>query len=411
MTKSLFTFLLANLILAVANQAVAANNEPLRIAFIDPLSGPAANMGEPALAQVKFDVKRINKEGGINGHPIKIIAMDDQMTSKKALVKVHEAIDQGIRYIVQGMSSAVASAIENAVDKHNRRNSDKPVIYFNYSGTDPALTNERCSFWNFRFIANTTMTMKILTDWIATQKDIHKVFLINPDYSFGHVVSNSARKMLKKKRPDIEIVGNAFQPTLKVKDFSPYITKIKASGADAVITGNFGSDMILLIKAAASYGLDIPFVTYFGNTPGAVSALGNSGVGRLYVVTGTNGDFKDPQMAQLEEKMYKETNWDFSMPRITYMFGMLKKAAAKAGSTDPTKVAFALEGLHYDSYFGPVVMRAKDHQIMPPYFVSVLKDDMKYGAEGTDLNFHALASYPAKATAMPTTCRMRRPGR
>lgn len=410
MLRSLFVSSLFVLSLSIAGLASAADKAPLRIAFIDPVSGPAANLGLPALAQMRFDAKRINQAGGINGHPLEIVVMDDKMTPKQALVELQKATDDGIRYVVQGMASSVASALQSGVDKYNQRNPAKPVLYFNYSATDPVLTGERCSFWSFRFIGNTYMTMNVLTNWVATHKDIHKIFLINPDYSFGHAVAESARRMLKEKRPDVKIVGSAFQPTLKVKDFSPYITQIKASGADAVITGNFGNDMSLLVKAAASYGLDIPILTYFGNSPGTVATVGESAVGRLYVAADAAGDYTNPIIAQRQVKLHKESGWDLNMPRITYMLEMLQQAAKKADSIDPVKVAFALEGMKYDSLRGEVIMRAKDHQILLPYYVSVLKDGMKIGADGTNgLNFHTLKKYSAQEVALPTTCQMRRP--
>jgi branched-chain amino acid transport system substrate-binding protein len=67
------------------------------------------------------------------------------------------------------------------------------------------------------------------------------VYLINQDYSFGQSVRAQARAMMKEKRPDIEIVGDELHPLLKITDFAPYVAKIKASGADTVVTGNWGS--------------------------------------------------------------------------------------------------------------------------------------------------------------------------
>ncbi len=337
------------------------------------------------------------------------MGLDNKVDPKKSLTQLHKAIDDGIHYVTQGAGSSVGSALLNAIEKHNRRNPDDRILYFNYAAVDPAFTNRRCSFWHFRFDANAAMKMNTLTDWIAQQKDIHKVFLINPDYSFGHIVSKSARKMLKKKSPDVKIMGNVFVPLGKVKDFTPYVSQLKSSGADAVITGNWGQDMTLLIKAAASAGLNIPFLTYYGNSPGVVSQVGQSGVDRVYLVSQWDGDYKDPKMAEREEKMYKKTGYDYVMMRINNEMNMLKMAAKKADSIDPTKVAFALEGLKYNSPTGPTIMRAKDHQIQPPMFISVLQDDMKYGAEGTDINFHAIDKFSAKEELMPTTCKMRRP--
>ena len=80
-------------------------------------------------------------------------------------------------------------------------------------------------------------------------------------------MTRAAKEYLKRKRPDIEIVGDDLHPIAQVKDFSPYVAKIKASGADTVITGNWGSDLSLLIKAAKDAGLTANFYTYYAATP------------------------------------------------------------------------------------------------------------------------------------------------
>lgn len=407
MLKSLFTSLAASLVLA-AGVANAAEPAPVKMAFIDPLSGPMAVVGKPALAQLNFTADRLNKEGGIDGHKIEIVGLDNQINPQQSLVQLQKAINDGIHYIIQGNGSSVASALLNAINKHNERNPNDRVVFLNYAAVDPVFTNERCSFWHFRFDANSDMKMNLLTDWIKNQKNIHKVFLIDQDYNFGHAVAKSAIKMLHEKRPDIKIVGDVFHPLAKVKDFSPYVSKIKASGADAVITGNWGSDMTLLIKAAASAGLDIPFLTYYGNTPGTVSEVGKKGVGRMYTIFEYNSDFTDPKMADLEKELYKKTGWDYYL-RVANMLNMVKIAGDKAHSIDPTKVAFALQGLKYDSPTGVDTMRASDHQIQMPMFLTVLKDNMKVGVEGTDLGWHAIADFSAKQGEMATSCHMRRP--
>lgn len=215
--------------------------------------------------------------------------------------------------------------------------------------------------------------------------------------------------MLKEKRPDIEIVGQDFHPLAKVKDFTPYISKIQSSGADAVITGNWGQDITLLVKAAADSGLELPFLTYYGAMAGVVTQVGEAGVNRIYQVNEYYGDFDKPEMAKLQVAMNEQTGWDYYWLRLTTMLDMLDKAAEKAGSTDPVKVAFAMENMSLDTTTGKVVMRKKDHQMQMPLFISVLKDDMEYGAEGTDLNFHKIAKISRQEVSMPTTCKMRRP--
>lgn len=415
MLKSLSTVFATAMLLLLSNLAAAAgvaDKAPIRIAQIDVLTGPYAAVGKFYQAALKFDAQRLNKAGGINGHKIEIVSYDDQANPKQALVDLQKALGSGIRYVTQGSGSSVGSALLNAIDKHNERNPDARVLFLDHDNADPAFTNARCSFWHFRFVIDADMKMKSITDWISKRKDIHKVFLLNPDYNFGHAFAAAAQKMLKEKRPDIKIVGNVFTPFGKVKDFSPYVSQIKASGADAVITGDWGEDVILLIKAASSAGLDIPFITHGGNSPGVVTEVGKKGVNRLYVAFPFNYDYaNNPELAAREAKMYKETGWDYANPPTTDMLDMLKLAAHKAGSIVPTDVAFALEGLRYDSINGEVTMRADNHQLLMPTFIDTLEGPVKHGYEGTHYNFHAVAEFSAGDMKMPTTCKMRRPKR
>lgn len=407
MLKAVFKLFAVSLCL-LSGLARAAEAEPVRFALIDPLTGPMSVVGQPALAQLQFTAERLNKEGGMDGHPIEIVGYDNKINPQESLVQLQKAIDDGIRYIIQGNGSSVGSALLSAINKHNQRNPDDRVLYLNYAAIEPSFTNERCSFWHFRFDSHVDMKMNMLTDWIAENPDFKKVFLINQDYSFGHTVSESAMRMLKEKRPDIEIVGNTFHPLGKVKDFSPYISKIKSSDADVVITGNWGQDINLLIKSAAEYGVDVPFLTYYGSTPGTITQVGDKGVDRVYLIAEYRGDFTDPEIAERQVALYKEKGWDY-YPRVAAMLEMMKAAGDKADSIDPLAVAKTLEGFEYDAAGGHLTMRAEDHQLQMPLYLSVLKDNMKHGAEGTDYNFHQIARFDADQATLPTTCRMRRP--
>ena len=394
MLKSLLSMVAATVLLVGT-----ASADTVRIALIDPLTGPMAAAGQSALDHLKFHAEKINANGGINGDKLEIVGLDNKVNPQESLVQLQKAIDDGIRYVTQGMGSSVGSALLAAVNKHNQRNPGDEVLYLNYAAVDPAFTNERCSYWHFRFDAHVDMKMNAMTSWIEGRDDIKKVYLINQDYSFGRAVAEAATKMLKEKRPDIEIVGQDFHPLAKVKDFTPYVSKIQSSGADAVITGNWGQDITLLVKAAAEFGLEAPFFTYYGASSGVVTQLGDKVGDRIYQINEYYGEFE----------LYEQTEWDFYYLRLSTMLDMLKKSADQAKSTDPVDVAKAMEGMKLETTTGEVVMRAEDHQIQLPMFISVMKDDMEYGAEGTDYNFKKVARIDREAVSLPTTCRMRRP--
>jgi len=418
-----------NLLLAIAAIAVlgmisgtAIAADTIKIAYIDPLSGAFAGVGDAGYRHFQYNAELINAKGGVlGGKMFEIVPFDNKVSPKDSLIQLKSAIDQGIQIITQGNGSSVAGALIEAVDKHNMRNPDKPVLYLNYAAVTPAFTNEKCSFWHFRFDAHVDMKLAAITDYLKGKKDITKIYLINQDYVFGHAVSDAAKSMLKEKRPDIEIVGDSFTPLGKVKDFSPYVAKIQASGAQAVITGNWGADMQLLIKAAKDAGLDAQFYTFYGSGLGTPAVVGEAGIGRLISVTEWHLDLNQEENNKEDEAFFLGYQKKYSdggktpyyYGRIRTEMDMLAAAIDKAGSTNPKDIAYALEGMEYETPYGKVLMRAEDHQLIQPLYLSVYakagEGTVKYDSENSGVGFKTIERIEAADTAMPTTCQMKRP--
>ncbi|MBO28992.1 MAG: branched-chain amino acid ABC transporter substrate-binding protein [Rhodobacteraceae bacterium] len=396
--------------------ASAAFAENIKIAFIDPLSGPFASTGTNGLHQFEFAADyMVNDDGGVlDGQKFEIIGYDNKISPKESLIQLQVAIDQGVRYIVQGNSSGVANALTEAIDKHNKRNPDSRVLFLNYAAVDPALTNEKCNFWHFRFDANADIKMDALTDVIAQQEDIKKVYIIGQDYSFGKAVSAAANKFLGEKRDDIEIVGDELHPIGKVKDFTPYARKIVASGADAVITGNWGADMLGLGKSVIENGFDGPIYTYYAAGSGITAAFGESGKDRIRLISqgGINPIASEEARAAYEafEKKYPDGNIDQS--RIFNVIGMLEKAIEQAGTADDVvAVAKELEGMEYETMWGgKLYMRPQDHQLIQDMHVGVHTDeniDFDYDQSGYGVFTESTVEMASMDS--PTTCEMKRP--
>ena len=396
-------------IVAVLSALPAAAD--VKLAYIDPLSGGAASAGINAQKHFIYLVDKINAAGGLNGEKLQIVFYDNKVDPQESLIALKKALDEGARYVFQGNGSAVALAISDAVLKFNERNPGKEVLYFNYAAVDPALTNAKCNFWHFRFDSDADMKMAALVSQIASQPQIKKIYLINQDYSFGKAVAAAARKMLAEKRPDIEIVGDELHPLQKIQDFSPYVAKIKASGADTVITGNWSNDMFLLLKAGKDAGLKVTWYTYYAGALGAPSAIGRDGIGAVKQVSEYHNNALpelDPDAAAFKKRFTGKDD-EFDYYRLNTTFMMFAAAAAKAKSNDPVKVAKALEGLKLTTTVGDVEMRADNHQLLQPLFVSTFADNVKFDVEKTGLGFKTDAKINAKDTAMPTTCQMQRP--
>ncbi len=396
---------------SVLAQAKPLAGQTVKMMWIDPLTGLMGPVGSNQAKSWQFFAEKFNASNPA-GVKFEIITVDNKLSPTESLNALKSAIDQGIRYVIQGNGSSVATALIDAINKHNERNPGKEIVFLNEAAVDPDLTNSKCSFWHFRFDGDTTMKMEAMTTFIKDQKDVKKVYLLNQNYSHGQQVARYAKEYLARKRPDIQISGEDLHPLAQVRDFAPYIAKIKASGADSVITGNWGSDLALLVKAANEGGYTGKFFTYYTGVTGTPAALGNNGAGRVYQVSYVHYNMGGQMDAWLKEFKAKN-NDDFYTGSIIRIYETLGAAMAKAKSIDPVKVAFALEGLKVKSAFGgEVEMRKTDHQLQQTLYMTVWqKADAKYpySPENTGMTLAPVATYEPYVSSTPTSCQMVRP--
>ena len=419
--RALSTLSVAALPWASAQAANASG--PIRVALIEGLSGPFANAGEAVYRNILWAVERVNSRGGVRlsvaaggARPLQLDRYDSKGQNEEALSALRSAIDDGARVVLQGNSSATAAVLLDAINKHNERDPARRVLFLNYSAVDPALTNERCSNWHFRFDAHADMRMAALMDVIRDDRSVKSVYLIGQDYSFGQAVLKEARRQLTDQRPDVQVVGEELHPMGRVKDFAPYAVKIKASGAQAVITGNWGNDLTLLIKAAREVGYEGRFFTYYGNALGAPAAIGDAGLGRVVAVA----DWLPNVPGAQSEAFYQAFRQRFPKPaddyvhmRMQLMIEALTQAIEKAGSTEAAAVAAKLEGSSVTLHGQSGTMRASDHQFQQGLVVGVMEKQgqagVRFDVEGSGYGFKVIRQIPASKAEMPSSCRMQRP--
>jgi branched-chain amino acid transport system substrate-binding protein len=400
------------IVVALSATAWSVQADTVKVAFMDPLSGPFANVGQNQLKSWQYVADYFNqKKLGPPGVQFEFVAFDNKGSPQESLNTLKAAIDQGIRYVTQGNGSGAAAAILDAVQKHIDRNPGKEVVYLNYAAVDPALTNEKCSYWHFRLDADTTMKMEALTSFMKDQPEIKKVYVIGQNYSHGQQVSRYFKEGIARKRPDIQVVGDDLHPIAQVKDFAPYVAKIKASGADSVVTGNWGTDLTLLVKAANEAGLNVNFYTYYAGVSGTPTALAGGTSGKVRVVAYSHNGVPGV-VNTLQTEFKKKFNDDWYTGATYNGLALLSAAMKKAGSTDPVKVAAAMEGLRFQGFQGDVEMRKSDHQLQQGLYISEWrKADAKvpYSVENTGWNFQEVKAIPAYVASTPTSCQMTRP--
>ncbi|MEA2860159.1 MAG: branched-chain amino acid transport system substrate-binding protein [Methylobacteriaceae bacterium] len=388
--------------------------DTIKIAYIDPLSGGGASVGEVGLRHFQWLADQINASGGLIGKKLEILGLDNKTNPQESLVQAQKAIDQGSHFFTQGNGSSVAAALTDFAVKNNDRNPDKQVLFLNYAAVDPVLTNEKCNYWHFRWDANSDIKMQALTNYMKDRPNIKKVYLINQDYSFGESVRTTARKMLKEKRSDVQIVGDEKHPLLKITDFAPYVAKIKASGADTVITGNWGQDIALLLKAAADAGLQVDWYTYYAGGAGGPTAIKQSNIpDRVFaIVEGVPND-EPADVAKTEEEFRTKYGSGVWYPRVVNEVRMLAQAIKDANSDEAKAVAAKLEGMKFKTFMGGEgYMRKDDHQFFQDMYIAnfgPMPAGAKFDEEKTGWGWKTQGIVKAKDTELPTTCKMDRP--
>ena len=420
--KKFLKFMVLALFLAgsLIAQAQTVAKPPVRIALIESLSGAFANTGEAVFRNLVWATERVNARGGVKladgQHSLLIERYDNKGQNEEALAALRSAIDDGVTIVVQGNSSSIAAALIDAINKHNEREPGKRVLFLNYSAVDPILTNEKCSYWHFRFDAHADMRMAALMEVLKDDKALKKVYLIGQDYSFGQAVLREARKEIAAQRPDVQIVGDELHALGRVKDFIPYAVKIKTSGAQAVLTGNWGNDLTLLIKAAKEVGYEGKFYTFYGNALGAPAAIGDAGVGKVIAVA----DWFPNVPGAASENFYQSFRQRFPRPQDDYvhmrmqmMVEALAQGLEKAGTSDAAAVAAQLESSTVKFAGFETRMRAADHQFQQPLQVAVMGKQgtpgVKFDVEGSGYGFRVIKTISAQRAEQPSSCKMTRP--
>ncbi len=419
MTRKAMRAALLGSTVALAMALPAAADESIKLGLIEPFSGPIAAIGKDTLDGYIFQLDLINERGGVlGGRKLEVVGYDNAMNAEKTTQQLRKVIDDGIRFVSQGVGSNHALNIIKQLNKHNKRNPDQSVLYLNHSAVTTAFTNELCSFWHFRFDANVDMKVAALSSWMGSDDKVTKVYLINQNYAYGKSFQAAANRLLKDRVPNAEIVGDELiVPFGKIQDFTPYIAKIQTSGADTVLTGNWGPDIVRLIKQSAEAGLKVQWYTIYAGVSSSLAGLGKKAGTFSPVKQVTEyheNDVVNPPAvianANAYKDKYKITAYN---DRFRFMLNMWANAIDKAGSADPVAVGRALEGMTFLGAGGELFMRAADHQIIFPMVISTISTDVKqnfiYKGKDFGMAFKTDGWVQRRFLELPTTCKMKRP--
>lgn len=387
--------------------AAAGRPASVRLAFIDPLSGPAGDIGRNSLRSWQFMAEQLQGPLGLR---FVVAGFDNKGSPQESVNALKAAIDQGFRYIVQGNGSGVTAALSEAIARHNQLRPERAVLLINYAAMDPALTGERCSPWHFRIDADTSMKMRAMTRFMAAQTDLQRVYLLNQNYAHGQQFANYFKTEAALQAPELQVVGEELHSAFTLDDFTPHVTRIRASGAQAVVTGNWGADLRGLIRAMQAQQLFVPLWAYYPQLPGTPQVLAAS-EDRLPVFQVATGHTNQPgPLAPLARRFRDRYGEDLVVQASYDGIRMLAQALQQAGSADPRLVARQLGGMAFETFSGPALMRSEDHQLQTRVCISRwerVSARHPIGADGTPFTFAPLQCFEPADLALPLRCAMR----
>jgi len=399
---------------SVSGTFTSVHADNIKVAVIENLSGSGSTTNREFALAVRYWVEQVKAKGGIRGGVVEYIEYDSQGSTATAAEKFRSAVADGAHIIVQGGSSGVAGQLTEDVRKHNLRNPTQPILYINPGSEALELTGEKCHYYFFRFATNADMRVKGLVTAMKEAGDLGaKVFSINQNYSWGKDMQGAIDSYASLG--GYTVVDRVLHDTNKIQDFGPYVARIKASGADTVITGNWASDLVLLMKEVATSGLKVKFGTMFLDLPGSLESAGQAALG-YYTVESSNKEIGGDAMLALYADYKQRLGHEPSSSETRTIFAMQTLGAALntldlSKKIDVSAIASALEKANITTPAGEIGMRAEDHQAIVPVIISKVSPDAKYKREGLNLGFKPVRVIAGKDAVNPvqSACKMERP--
>ncbi len=354
----------------------------VKFGIVEPLSGAVAYIGESNVAGYRFAVERLNAAGGVLGRKLELVTADSELKADVATRRANDLVlGDKVDFLIVNTGSHIAKAVSQIADQHKK-------VFFSTGTEASELTGEEFFETTFRCCLNTDMHSAEIAVYfvkMAPQK-YTKFYLLNQDYNFGRAAADGFKKKFNKiKGPNQTIVGDEYHPLQKVQDFGPYITKIMASGAEVLMTGDWGQDLRLLLQQGAALGWKVKVGNYFLDDALVMQAVGKAALGQVTadaylstVDTPENKAFIKAWRARYPDAPINYKYPTLTIARCTNAVLWAGDVIKRAGSLDAQKLIKAWEGSKFKSLWGAEVeMRACDHQVLTQGYIAEVLDPEK----------------------------------
>jgi branched-chain amino acid transport system substrate-binding protein len=376
MKRIMLSILCVACMVMLLSSPIWAQQKPIRILSLYPTSGGMKASSEQWTYGEKVAIEEVNAQGGINGRKIELIIEDSQLKPEVAVSKAQKYLLDGKVDIIIGAGSNVVKPLQDLAKQYN-------VLLVMAAHADVE-TGKNFNYNSVRLAWNTSMLARAIVGYVAKYlPDKKKFYLLNQDYAYGRDFAANYKKELARQIPGSQVVGEDYPPLMS-KDVSPFLTKVKMSGADAILSSSWGLDASVMLKQRLELGVKAIVVNPAVVDPTIIRENPEAASGSYGCDTWFNTSTSKESLEFLAswKKIVKDP--DHPLPtnlaaREYIATKFLLEGIKKAGSTEVSKVIPALESVKMKTITGDVFMRACDHQlIMPLQCVHVEKQTSPY---------------------------------
>jgi branched-chain amino acid transport system substrate-binding protein len=234
--------LAAGAALLLSGTALAA--DPIKIGVVLPFSGVYASIGNDVTDAMQMAIDELGGKAG--GRDIVLVREDSEVKPPVGLAKMKKLVHQKkVNLVVGPVASHVAAPMAQFAAQ-----AKVPLLIPNAGNN--ILTGAKCSRWVIRTSFSNDQFVRIMGPWLK-KKGYNTAFLMAPDYTAGHDMMDGFRKVFEAAGG--KIVGEAFPPFRKTKDYAPFLAKVKAAKPDVIFVFFAGGEAIQFVKQFDAFGL------------------------------------------------------------------------------------------------------------------------------------------------------------
>jgi len=338
----------------------AVAQEPIRVGAFVSATGPAAFLGDPEQKTLEMYVERINGAGGILGRKLQLHVYDDAGDAEKARTFVKRLIEQDrVDVIVGGSTTGTTMAAVPLVE-------EAKLPFVSLAGA--VVIVEPVKKWVFKTPHTDRMACeKIFADMQA--RKLTKLALISGAGGFDKSMRAECVKVAGKW--GVEVVADETYGASD-NDMTAQLTKIRSSGAQAVLNAGFGQGPAIVTRNYRQVGLTLPLYQshgvaskeYIKLSGPAAEGVRLPAAALLVAELLADEDPQKPVVVSYRKAYEERFKSDVSTFGGHAYDGLMLavEAMRRAGSTDKAKVRDALEATKgYVGTGGVVTMSASDH--------------------------------------------------